>query len=159
MHFFVCHLPSRRGGAAESEWKRDQAKRVLQSAIDSILTTDKNAQIIVMGDMNGAPKDDLNGLKNPMAKVNANAVHGTHKYHGRWTYLDQFYLSPALDSLSQTSVFAPDWLLEPDEKYMGLQPKRTYDGFHYRNGYSDHLPIVLRIATDTASTSASYESR
>ncbi len=161
MHFFVCHLPSRRGGAAESEWKRDQAKRVLQSAIDSILTTDKNAQIIVMGDMNGAPKDDLKGVTNRMAngeQLKA-SVAGTHKYHGRWTYLDQFYLSPALDSLSQTSVFAPDWLLEPDEKYMGLQPKRTYDGFRYRNGYSDHLPIVLRIATDTASTSASCESR
>ena len=30
IHFFVCHLPSQRGGKAESEWKRQAAKRVLQ---------------------------------------------------------------------------------------------------------------------------------
>ena len=36
LHFFVCHLPSQRGGAAESEWKRKIAKEVLQGAIDSV---------------------------------------------------------------------------------------------------------------------------
>lgn len=161
LHLFVCHLPSQRGGAAESQWKRDQAKRVLQSAIDSVLAADGKAKIIVMGDMNSAPKDDLQGVTNPMAdskwqKANAS---GTHKYQGRWTCLDQFYLSPAMDSISDVRIFDAEWLQEADEKYLGLKPKRTYNGFRYQNGYSDHLPIVLRTATDTASTSASYESR
>ncbi|MBR6354381.1 MAG: hypothetical protein IKS01_01215, partial [Paludibacteraceae bacterium] len=52
IHFFVCHLPSQRGGKAESQWKREAAKEVLEYAIDSIYSTDTNARIIVMGDMN-----------------------------------------------------------------------------------------------------------
>lgn len=143
LHLLVCHLPSRRGGAAESQWKRDQAKHVLQSAIDSVLEVEPQAKIIVMGDMNEAPKDDLRGLKNRMAKANTNSRQGTHKYQGRWICLDQFYTSPALDTISETRIFDAEWIQEPDEKYLGLKPKRTYNGFRYQNGYSDHLPIVL----------------
>lgn len=159
IHFFVCHLPSQRGGAAESEWKRELAKRVLLHAIDSVFSEHKNANIVVMGDMNSAPKNDLHGVTNIMAngeRLKAN-VAGTHKYQGRWTCLDQFYLSPSLDSISQVSIYDAEWIQEADEKYMGLKPKRTFNGFRYQDGYSDHLPIVLRIATDNAATSASYE--
>ncbi len=70
---------------------------------------------------------------------------GTHKYQGRWTFLDHFYVSPALDSLSHANVYDAEWIMETDEKQMGLRPKRTYNGFHYQNGFSDHLPIVLMI--------------
>lgn len=154
MHFFVCHLPSRRGGAAESQWKRDQAKQVLQSAIDSVMEIEPQAKIVVMGDMNDAPKEDLKGLRNRMI-----GAQGTHKYQGRWTCLDQFYTSPALESISAISVFDAEWIQEPDEKYLGLKPKRTFNGFRYQNGYSDHLPIVLRITTDTDAIPASYDSR
>lgn len=144
LHLFVCHMPSQKGGAAESQWKRDQAKRVLQNAIDSVLQTDQDARIIVMGDMNDAPKDDLNGLTNRMTGLQSKGQ-GTHKYQGRWTCLDQFYTSPALDSLSTVRIYDAEWIQEPDEKYLGLKPKRTYNGFHYQNGYSDHLPIVMNL--------------
>ena len=144
LHCFVCHMPSQKGGAAESQWKRDQAKRVLQNAIDSVLQTDQDAQIIVMGDMNDAPKDDLNGLTNRMTGLQSKGQ-GTHKYQGRWTCLDQFYTSSALDSLSTVRIYDAEWIQEPDEKYLGLKPKRTYNGFHYQNGYSDHLPIVMNL--------------
>lgn len=155
LHFFVCHLPSQRGGTAESEWKRKRAKRVLQNAIDSVLTLDEQAKIVVTGDMNSAPKNDLKGVTNRMV----NSRQGTHKYQGQWTCLDQFYLSPSLDSISTVSIYDAEWIQEADEKYMGLKPRRTYKGYRYQNGYSDHLPIVLKIATDTAATSSSYESR
>ena len=144
LHCFVCHMPSQKGGAAESQWKRDQAKRVLQNAIDSVLQTDQDARIIVMGDMNDAPKDDLNGLTNRMTGLQSKGQ-GTHKYQGRWTCLDQFYTSSALDSLSTVRIYDAEWIQEPDEKYLGLKPKRTYNGFHYQNGYSDHLPIVMNL--------------
>lgn len=144
LHCFVCHMPSQKGGAAESQWKRDQAKRVLQNAIDSVLQTDQDARIIVMGDMNDAPKDDLNALTNRMTDLQIKGQ-GTHKYQGRWTCLDQFYTSPALDSLSTVRIYDAEWIQEPDEKYLGLKPKRTYNGFHYQNGYSDHLPIVMNL--------------
>ena len=146
MHFFVCHLPSQRGGKAESEWKREAAKQVLERAIDSVYATNPDAKIIVMGDMNSGDlkvkglKDKWTNDKRPMT----NDQSGTHKYQGRWTFLDHFYVSPAIDSVSQAEVYNAEWIQEPDEKYLGLKPKRTYNGFHYQNGYSDHLPIILK---------------
>ena len=137
IHFFVCHLPSQRGGKAESEWKREAAKEVLEGAIDSVLILNKDAQIVVMGDMNS---DDIqiNGLVDKRM-----SGEGTHKYQGRWSFLDHFYVSSSIDSLSNAHVYDAEWIMETDEKYLGLKPKRTYNGFHYQNGYSDHLPIVL----------------
>ena len=144
IHFFVCHMPSQRGGRAESEWKRVIAKEVLQESVDSILTIEPEAKIIVMGDMNSEPLEDLKGLANRMSGLELSGlVGGTHKYQGQWTCLDQFYLSSPLDNNSKVWIFEADWLLESDDKYLGLKPKRTYNGYRYRNGYSDHLPIVL----------------
>ena len=137
LHFFVCHLPSQRGGKAESEWKRKAAKEVLQTAIDSVFALHSDAKIIVMGDMNSEPKNDLKGLVNRMIEER----YGTHKYQGRWTCLDQFYTSTNLQKISAVTIYDAEWI--QDEKYMGLKPKRTYNGFHYQNGYSDHLPIQL----------------
>ena len=139
VHFFVCHLPSQRGGKAESEWKRQAAKQVLQQAVDSVYGVDPNAKIIVMGDMNSGELR-MRGLEDERMRGE-----GTQKYQGRWTYLDHFYVSPSIDSLSQAQVYDAEWILETDEKYMGLKPKRTYNGYRYQNGYSDHLPIVLQV--------------
>ena len=146
IHFFVCHLPSQRGGKAESEWKRKAAKEVLEQAVDSVYGTNPKAKIVVMGDMNSAELT-VKGLKDKIVKSRESRVKslGTHKYQGRWTFLDHFYVSPALDSLSQARVYDAEWIQETDEKYMGLKPKRTFNGFKYQNGYSDHLPIVLHV--------------
>ena len=140
IHFFVCHLPSQRGGKAETEWKRKIAKEVLQRAVDSVFTVQPNAKIVVMGDMN-SEEIKLNGLTDKKTKGE-----GTHKYQGRWSFLDHFYVSPSLDSLSHARVYDAEWIMETDEKYLGLRPKRTYNGFTYQNGFSDHLPIILNIA-------------
>ena len=155
LHLFVCHLPSQRGGAAESEWKRTAVKEILQRSIDSVYALHPAAKIIVMGDMNSEPKEDLRGVKNKKPTPNPslkgreqnNTSHiGTHKFHGRWSCLDQFYTSPALDSLSRAEIYNAAWIQEPDEKYLDLKPKRTYNGFRYqKDGFSDHLPIVLKL--------------
>lgn len=150
LHLFVCHLPSQRGGAAESEWKRTAVKEILQRSIDSVYALHPAAKIIVMGDMNSEPKEDLDGLRNRMVVESQKSKvesHGTHKYQGRWTCLDQFYTSPALDSLSRAEIYNAAWIQEPDEKYLDLKPKRTYNGFRYqKDGFSDHLPIVLTVS-------------
>lgn len=142
MHVFVCHLPSQRGGKAESEWKRQAAKQVLQQAVDSVYGIDPNAKIIVMGDMNSGDLR-MRGLEDERMKGE-----GTHKYQGRWTFLDHFYVSPSIDSISEARIYDAEWIQETDEKYMGLKPKRTYNGFRYQNGFSDHLPIVLTIKNE-----------
>lgn len=147
LHLFVCHLPSQRGGTAQTEWKRQMAKQVLQTQIDSVLHSQPHAAVIVMGDMNGEPQDDLTSMHNLMCDLTSTPQQpgGTHRYNGIWSYLDQFYVSDTLRHHVTATVFAPEWLLEEDNKYLGLKPKRTFTGFRYQNGYSDHLPIVLRL--------------
>lgn len=144
VHLFVCHLPSMRGGATQSQWKRDAAKQVLQHAIDSVLLLYPTANIIVMGDMNCSPTDDIQGLHNRMMSL-AQQGKGTHKWQGQWTCLDQFYTSTTLDSVSEVRIYDAEMIMEEDRKYMGFKPKRTFAGFRYQNGYSDHLPIVMDV--------------
>lgn len=140
LHFMFCHLPSQRGGTQASEWKRIAAKKVIQSLTDSIYREDINAKIVVMGDFNGEPKDDIKGLRNAMMGTKMK----TYKYKGLWFCLDQFYLSPAIDSTATVRVFDAEWLQEEDTKYLGLKPKRTWVGYKYqKGGFSDHLPILL----------------
>ena len=106
-----------------------------------------------MGDFNGEPQpsegggDPGDGLRGVSYQEPVNGKEtGTHKFHGRWSCLDQFYTSPALDSLSRAEIYNAAWIQEPDEKYLDLKPKRTYNGFRYqKDGFSDHLPILLKL--------------
>ncbi len=145
LHIFLCHLPAMLGGRAASQWKRERAKTILQQHIDSITLTTPSPQIIVMGDMNDEPKNDLQRMTNKMITLQKEGQ-GTEKFQGHWSCLDQFYVSTNLDSLAVVSIYNADFLQEEDDKYGGRQPKRTFKGFHYqRDGYSDHLPIVMHI--------------
>ena len=142
VHVMMCHLPSQLGGASNTDWKRQRAKSLIQSQIDSIFLLQPNANIVVMGDMNTSPQDDLMGMTNLMLPIQK-AGQGTHKYQGIWTCLDQFYVSQSIASKATATIFSPRWLLEEDAKYLDYKPHRTYIGYRYNDGYSDHLPIVL----------------
>lgn len=144
IHVMMCHLPSQLGGASNTDWKRQHAKSLLQSQIDSILLLHPSANIVVMGDMNTSAQDDLTGMVNLMIPIQKMGQ-GTHKYQGIWTCLDQFYVSQSIATKATTTIFSPPWLLEEDTKYLDSKPYRTYVGFRYNDGYSDHLPIVLTI--------------
>ncbi len=144
LHAMVCHLPSRLGGGAASEWKRTAAKQVIQQQIDSILQIQPKAKIVVMGDMNGEAKNNLSEMANMMIELEQMGQ-GTHKYQGIWSCLDQFYVSEKMKEQCIVQIFSPEWLLEEDTKYLDYQPNRTFVGFRYHGGYSDHLPIVLTI--------------
>jgi endonuclease/exonuclease/phosphatase family metal-dependent hydrolase len=144
LYTMVCHLPSKLGGSAATEWKRKAAKQVILQQVDSILKVDSNASIVVLGDMNADPKDDLQGMNNLMIGWER-VGKGTHKHQGMWSCLDQIYVSDALKGSATATVFSPNWLLDEDTKYLDYQPKRTYVGYRYKGGYSDHLPIVLKI--------------
>ena len=144
MYAMVCHLPSRLGGGAATEWKRLKAKQVIQQQIDSILHQQPQANIVVMGDMNSEAKNDLNGMSNQMIALEQVGP-GTHKYQGVWSCLDQYYVSKELKDRVSVQIYSPEWLLEEDNKYLDYQPKRTFVGFRYHEGYSDHMPIVLTI--------------
>ena len=76
---------------------------------------------------------------------------GTHKYQGKWSVIDQFIVSGSLlnneegltTKPSGAYIFSHPPLLEKDNKHPGKKPNRTYVGYRYHGGYSDHLPIVL----------------
>lgn len=52
---FVCHLPSRSGGAKESEPYRLYAAHILRMEVDSIMNIRSLPQVIIMGDFNDYP--------------------------------------------------------------------------------------------------------
>lgn len=143
LHMMVCHLPSQLGGKVTSQWKRDKALRVIQQITDSILSTHAKAQIIAMGDMNDAPKENIPSLYNIMLSGQKKGQ-GSHKYEGIWTFLDQFYVSSALRERVHTQAYAPEWLLIEDKKYLGQKPRRHQISWYKRDagGYSDHLPVI-----------------
>lgn len=146
LHILVCHLPSQYGGAKSTQQKRTIVKNILKQLTDSLISNNPNSDIIVMGDMNSEAIDDLLPLKNMMSDYQAKGK-GTHKWEGQWTCLDQFYVSPHLLDRSFVYIFDEQWIQENDEKFGGIKPWRTYNGYQYIGGYSDHLPIYLDINT------------
>jgi hypothetical protein len=76
---------------------------------------------------------------------------GSYKYRGKWNFIDQFIVSGnLLNQVNKTSIknkaayiFKDDFLMEEDTKYGGQKPFRTYSGWKYLGGYSDHLPVYL----------------
>mgnify|MGYP000113422839 FL=1 len=154
LHFFVNHWPSRRGGSAQSEYKRIRAAEVLKSKVDSISQVNSKAHIIVMGDFNDTPKNtsisevllknDKSSLINLMDDLPKSF--GTHKYQGHWSYIDQIIISKELESnltMQNAVVFWQEWMLEKDSKHPGYYPKRSWRGIYYNYGFSDHLPVFI----------------
>ncbi len=83
-----------------------------------------------------------NSLLDLMLKPGVQSVSGTHKNEGEWGYLDQFIVSGSLYKHSNPMrVFCPEYLLVPDTRFLGVKPFRTYDGYRWQGGFSDHLPI------------------
>ncbi len=147
LHIMMCHLPSQSGGTEQTAFKRHIAYRVLQQTVDSILSVQPQAKIVIMGDMNSTPTDRLRGMHNlmmPLEKTSKGGA-GTHKWQGIWSYLDQFYVSESLYGRSNAQVYAESWVMERDNKYGGEQPMRCYKYLTWQPGYSDHLPIYLDI--------------
>ncbi len=165
VHLFVNHWPSRYGGQLATLPKRNFAAKVLRAKFDSISTVNPTANIIAMGDFNDHP-DDESMLKILKAKKTTASMEkddllnliwqyefkkGTHKFDHEWGILDQFVVSqPVTDSLkglfsgmSDAQIFDADYLLEPEKDGVGKITNRTYIGFKYHGGYSDHLPIYM----------------
>ncbi|MCL1867913.1 MAG: endonuclease [Paludibacter sp.] len=166
LHIFVCHLPSRLEGELESENRRVFIAQIIRHQVDSLIYVYKNPNIIIMGDFNDYPdnKSITQALRAelPESKPQADKLYnlalplhlagkGTYKHAGQWGMLDQFIVSGNLLNIenhfytqqSDAHVFNAIFLLEKDEADIGEKPFRTYNGFIYHNGYSDHLPLYV----------------
>lgn len=170
LDIMVCHLPSRSGGAKESEPYRIFVAGKLRAEADSILNARHHPQLIIMGDFNDYPTNksirevlgaeapptpsefqDVSPLKlyHLLARKAKSKDFGSYKYQGEWGLLDHLIVSGSL--LNQSSCFFTNeekanvcllpFLLKEDEKFGGEEPFRTYKGMKYQGGISDHLPI------------------
>ena len=167
LHIFVNHWPSRWGGQMETEQKRMYVAKIVKRQTDSIFRTNKNANIVIMGDLNDHPSDrsmmETLKAKTEFDKITNHKLYnlssylehsqnlGTHKYQGQWGILDQIIVSGALldptnsvyTSVEDIHIFDADFLLEKDDKFTGKRVNRTYIGFKFHGGFSDHLPTYI----------------
>ena len=149
LHVFVVHAPSRFGGEKAT---RPNRRIVMERIVGAIHLLPQDAKVIVVGDFNDyADSPSLqfleeNNLSNvTSAAVGTHGATGTYRYEGQWQSIDHVLVSCALrDSVRQTYVNDAAFLLEEDKKYGGFKPFRTYIGFRYQRGFSDHLPLVVR---------------
>lgn len=166
---FVVHLPSRSGGAKESEPYRILAARQLKASADSIYLHRHHPQILIMGDFNDYPENksvkEVIGAEAPPKHTDAlqpqQLYHllarkaatqkrfGSYKYQGEWGLLDHIIVSgtlllpssPLYADESKADILRSSFLLTEDKKYGGMQPFRSFYGMKYQAGYSDHLPV------------------
>jgi predicted extracellular nuclease len=160
VHVAVNHWPSRRGG---KEDKRLIAGQTLRNAVDSVLTINPAANLVLVGDLNDDPnnksikkillasddpqkRNTLYNTSEPTFKKG----YGTLAYNGVWNLFDQIIISSSLSDKKgidyvedSFSVFAMKWMQESSGKYQGM-PMRTYRGGHFNpEGYSDHFPVFI----------------
>jgi len=169
LHVFVNHWPSRWGGQTETDGLRRSVAAIVRGKVDSLLAENQRSMIIVMGDLNDYPNNnsvcvdlraqtDFSSIKTPELYNLAYYMqfvkgYGTHKYDGFWGVLDQIIVSGSLldgkgalyTTKDDAHVFNPPFMLEQDDTNIGYKPYRTYLGYKYLGGYSDHLPVFLNI--------------
>ena len=149
LHLFVVHAPSRYGGERQT---RPNRRVVMERLTDAIRLLPSDAKIIVVGDFNDyADSPSLLFLEHQALHnvtrhaVGTHGAKGTYRYEGQWQSIDHVLVSPALcDSVAHAFVNDAPFLLEEDNKYGGVKPFRTYNGYRYQHGFSDHLPLVVR---------------
>ncbi len=172
LHLFVNHWPSRTGGIEITSGKRKAAAFSLKRPIDSILSLQPNALIVLTGDFNDEPTDESLAVTlgaSLSAESPANDVMlfnlmtpfvdkydvGTNKFREQWGVIDQFIVSRALINnhervkVEKAEILAFPFLLKVDEKYSGTVPFRTFSGMRYIGGFSDHLPVLLTLTVDS----------
>ena len=153
LHVFVVHQPSRFGGEKKSRPFRKAVTDRLCVSIDSIRAISPDAKLLVAGDFNdgvdGASLQqyEQHGMVNLTKQAKGdNGVRGTYRYQGEWESIDHILGSSSITNKVDTAyIHAPQFLLEEDAKYGGYRPRRTYIGPRYQGGFSDHLPLVVRL--------------
>jgi exonuclease III len=168
-HIMVDHWPSRSGGQEESDPKRRFAASLVRSVVDSIFKTDKQANIIIMGDLNDNPTDvsvaEILNAKKPgnivkyddlynLALTKFELGEGT-LYWRSWDLFDQIIVSGnILDDNTKLKldpkdilILKEDWMLFKRDDGVKV-PSRTAGRDAYYGGYSDHLPVYITLKAE-----------
>jgi predicted extracellular nuclease len=167
LHFFINHWPSRMGGQAESDARRQVVAGILRLKVDSLFGLNPAANIVIAGDFNDEPDNNsiiqMLGAKTSYDNPQFSELYnlswylktvlgkGSYKYQGSWGLIDQIIVSGALlksdrsiyTQAEKAGIFEADFLSETDEQYIGVKPFRTFAGFRFHGGFSDHYPVFL----------------
>ncbi len=151
LHIILVHWPSRFNPPEH----RMRASIMVAGKIDSLLQAEPDAYIILTGDLNDNPDDPAaayltrDSVMINLAAGSAGMQGGTLKYEGRWYAYDQIMVSRSL--LSEKGlrwkegsfrVIRETFMVKEDNRFPGVEPFRTFEGYRYAGGYSDHLPVV-----------------
>ena len=165
---YVCHFLSRRAGrAASAGFRRAGAETIYYHALE-MRDEYPGIKIIVMGDMNDTPADfslshllhavadmedvEEGGFFNPMWTLMEEGQ-GTSMHNHHWTLFDNILVCRQLleesgsegfhiarfSKMHYAQIFKRNFMMEH-----GV-PKRSYTGKHFSGGYSDHLPVLVRL--------------
>ena len=148
--------------------KRLIAATILRDQINLLEKEYSNPKIIILGDFNDQPEDkSISEILEAKQVLNFNVSSqlydlsyewmgeklGTINYQSIWSVFDQVIVSGSLLKTEfgfytkKDAVVLIDlpFLLERDKRYGGMKPKRSYIGFTYNGGFSDHLPVLLKL--------------
>lgn len=162
LHIFVNHWPSRVGGQEETANKRGQCADLLKHLTDSLIASNADCNILIMGDMNDEPTDEsvyeILGAKEVSSYSKLHNINyamkqegkGTYCYNGQYSMLDNLIVS---DNLLRRKkgfrlygdsgfIFSPDFISYTDKKGIRM-PSRSYSGKYYAGGFSDHYPVYM----------------
>ncbi|MEM5948840.1 endonuclease/exonuclease/phosphatase family protein [Spirochaetia bacterium 38H-sp] len=146
---FAVHLKSKLGGEEKTAPAREFQLRLVAGRVRELMLK-ADANIIVAGDFNEredkveAFLDSLSGYDFLSGWELFSVDDGSYFYNGRWEKIDSFFISGTLfdgngyDAISMTRITS-GLLID------GKPLKRDY---HSGEGFSDHLPLVLRISCD-----------
>ena len=155
LDIYVVHLPSKLNGAT-GEQNRRKVVDAITASTDSVFAVRPAAKIFIMGDFNDGPTSELlqtsfRRFRN-LATEYSSKGEGSYKYQGSWDTIDQLLISEGLINPSggglrfhEAKVVTLPFLLETDAEYGGKKPNRTYEGYNYHGGFSDHLPVVMKL--------------
>ena len=151
LHIFVIHAPSRYGGERQTRAYRQQVASIVIAYLKDCAGGSRSS-IIVAGDFNDyadSPSLQLfyrQGLMNATRQARgSHGARGTYRYRGEWRSIDHVLVSPQLYAKIDTAfINDANFLLEDEPRYGGKRPCRTFQGYRYQQGFSDHLPLVVR---------------
>ncbi len=168
INIIVNHWPSRSGGEAKTNYRREKAADLNKQIIDSLYQKDPFAKILSMGDFNDDPTNKsfkkvlktsnnrgtilAQELFNPMENL-AKQGKGSLAYRDSWNLFDQILVSESLlGSRSglqfyQAGIFNSHYLITLNGQFRGY-PFRSYDYSGYTGGYSDHFPVYIYLVSE-----------
>jgi endonuclease/exonuclease/phosphatase family metal-dependent hydrolase len=158
------HWPSRSFDASWSEQKRIEAAKVTRHIVDSLRTRSPQAEIIVMGDLNDKPENhsirktlgssfDRKEVQHSNGRLLYNCWNdtespGSYVYRKQWDRIDHILVSAGMldeEGLSVDSNAFRVFSIPEMFDYSGKTLYSTYEKGHFMGGYSDHLPLLLKL--------------